>query len=128
MHDNVRAQGQVQPGQTDKALPPVYTLMYGGIAGILSECVVYPLEVLRRRMQMQSMAAASSSGEAVPSPGRLPLIAATLAMQGWCPGGAACLAQVPACSHVLTLCSTKNLMQHAIIAEKARVHASIGRV
>lgn len=48
-----------------QTLPAAYTLLYGGIAGILSECVVYPLEVVRRRMQLQSMAAATSAGASV---------------------------------------------------------------
>lgn len=39
-------------------LPALYTLLYGAMAGAASEVIVYPLEVVRRRMQMQSMALA----------------------------------------------------------------------
>lgn len=55
-----RGCGAMQKGLPE-ALPPVYTLLYGGIAGMLSECVVYPLEVVRRRMQMQGMRGPAAS-------------------------------------------------------------------
>lgn len=42
-------------------LPVVYTLLYGAIAGGASEAVLYPLEVIRRRMQLQSMAAGAAA-------------------------------------------------------------------
>ncbi|KAJ9508497.1 hypothetical protein QJQ45_012023 [Haematococcus lacustris] len=41
-------------------LQPAYSLMYGAAAGACAELLVYPLEVVRRRIQMQSMAAAST--------------------------------------------------------------------
>eukprot|EP01023_Acetabularia_acetabulum_P049641 TRINITY_DN5308_c0_g2_i2.p1 TRINITY_DN5308_c0_g2~~TRINITY_DN5308_c0_g2_i2.p1 ORF type:complete len:220 (-),score=48.68 TRINITY_DN5308_c0_g2_i2:127-765(-) len=40
-------------------LPASATLLYGGIAGVAAESVVYPLEVLRREMQVQSAVIAS---------------------------------------------------------------------
>ncbi|GIM11871.1 hypothetical protein Vretimale_15341 [Volvox reticuliferus] len=40
-------------------LDPVYTLLYGAMAGAASELIVYPLEVIRRKMQLQSMALAN---------------------------------------------------------------------
>lgn len=45
-------------------LPAAYTLMYGAAAGAASEVVVYPLEVIRRRMQLISMqrGAAAATG------------------------------------------------------------------
>ena len=36
------------------ALPPQYILLYGGLAGVLAELVVYPLETVRRQLQMQT--------------------------------------------------------------------------
>lgn len=42
-----------------RELPSTAMLMYGAIAGACSEMVVYPLEVVRRKMQLQSMASAS---------------------------------------------------------------------
>jgi hypothetical protein len=40
-------------------LPALYTLLYGAVAGAASEAIVYPLEVLRRQMQLQGMAGAA---------------------------------------------------------------------
>jgi len=41
-------------------LEPMYTLLYGAIAGMASEVIVYPLEVVRRRMQLQCMSLAAA--------------------------------------------------------------------
>lgn len=41
-------------------LPAACTLLYGATAGAAAEVIVYPLEVVRRRMQLQSMAAAAT--------------------------------------------------------------------
>ena len=41
-------------------------LLYGAIAGMLSEAVIYPLEVVRRRMQMAAAPAASTAARGVP--------------------------------------------------------------
>jgi hypothetical protein len=41
-------------------LPALYTLLYGAVAGAASEAIVYPLEVLRRQMQLQGMAGAAA--------------------------------------------------------------------
>lgn len=35
-------------------LPPLYSLLYGAIAGMCSEAVVYPLEIIRRQIQLQT--------------------------------------------------------------------------
>eukprot|EP00955_Chlamydomonas_euryale_P081864 363634-Chlamydomonas_euryale.AAC.17 len=43
-------------------LDALQTMAFGAIAGMCSELVVYPLEVVRRRMQLQSMAAAAVRG------------------------------------------------------------------
>ncbi len=40
-------------------LPAAFTLLYGALAGVAAEAVVYPLEVLRRRMQLQCAPAAA---------------------------------------------------------------------
>ncbi|GLC45939.1 hypothetical protein PLESTF_000714600 [Pleodorina starrii] len=59
------AQGGKAAGETvvvaqqPATLDPVYTLLYGAMAGAASELIVYPLEVIRRKMQLQSMALAS---------------------------------------------------------------------
>jgi hypothetical protein len=54
-------------GELHQELPAAYTLLYGALAGAAAEVMVYPLEVIRRKMQLLSMAsgaasAASSSG------------------------------------------------------------------
>jgi hypothetical protein len=46
--------GGLQGGRPALELPAGYMLLYGAIAGVASEVCVYPLEVLRRRMQLQS--------------------------------------------------------------------------
>ncbi|MEW5304664.1 MAG: hypothetical protein WDW36_007259 [Sanguina aurantia] len=49
-----------QPDQPRHAvMDPLHTLGYGAMAGAASELIVYPLEVIRRRMQLQSMAVAA---------------------------------------------------------------------
>ncbi|GLI70393.1 hypothetical protein VaNZ11_015175, partial [Volvox africanus] len=45
--------------QQGRTLDPMYTLLYGAMAGAASELIVYPLEVIRRKMQLQSMALAN---------------------------------------------------------------------
>ncbi|GBG00459.1 hypothetical protein Rsub_13205 [Raphidocelis subcapitata] len=45
-------------------LPAAFTLLYGAIAGACAEVCVYPLEVLRRRMQLQSAPGAAAGGAA----------------------------------------------------------------
>lgn len=41
-------------------LPVLYTLLYGAVAGAASETILYPLEVVRRKMQLQSMVAGAA--------------------------------------------------------------------
>jgi hypothetical protein len=48
-----------QPPPTE--LPAVYTLLFGAAAGASAEVIVYPLEVIRRKMQLLSMASGSAS-------------------------------------------------------------------
>ena len=43
-------------------LEPQWTLLYGALAGVASELIVYPLEVVRRRIQIQSMTMATARG------------------------------------------------------------------
>jgi hypothetical protein len=45
-------------------LPAAFTLLYGALAGAASEVCIYPLEVLRRRMQIQSSPGAAAGGAA----------------------------------------------------------------
>lgn len=47
-------------------LPVMYTLLYGALAGAAAETFLYPLEVIRRKMQLQSMAAAATAMGAAP--------------------------------------------------------------
>jgi len=66
------AQEQEQPGRSTGRRPPRRapsgelpvgaTLLFGAAAGAASELVVYPLEVVRRRMQLQQAAAAGAAG------------------------------------------------------------------
>jgi hypothetical protein len=53
-------QQQQQIQQVQHELPVLYTLLYGAIAGAAAEAFLYPLEVIRRKMQLQSMAAGSA--------------------------------------------------------------------
>lgn len=53
---------QVREGHPNASeLPGAYTMLYGSLAGAASEMIVYPLEVVRRNMQVQSMIAATAS-------------------------------------------------------------------
>ena len=45
-------------------LPAAFTLLYGAVAGAAAEVCVYPLEVLRRRMQLQCAPGAAGAGAA----------------------------------------------------------------
>ena len=48
-----------QPGDTSggEQLGPVHMLLFGALSGASAELVVYPMEVIRRRMQMQAASA-----------------------------------------------------------------------
>lgn len=50
--------GEVPQGPGGLELPVLHSLLYGAIAGMCAEAVVYPLEVIRRQVQLQM-----SSGE-----------------------------------------------------------------
>lgn len=52
--------GSSSTGTGKVDLPGQYVLLYGAAAGAMSEMIVYPLEVIRRRMQLQSMAYAAA--------------------------------------------------------------------
>ena len=43
-------------------MDPKFSLLYGGLAGIVAETSVYPLEVLRRRLQLATVVAATGRG------------------------------------------------------------------
>lgn len=49
-----------QQQQEHLELPVLYTLLYGAVAGAAAETILYPLEVIRRKMQLQSMAAGAA--------------------------------------------------------------------
>lgn len=55
----VSAAAAGQPPPTE--LPALYTLIFGAAAGAAAEVIVYPLEVIRRKMQLLSMASGSAS-------------------------------------------------------------------
>ena len=62
----LRDQAQLERRQQHQ-IGTMHILLYGAIAGMLSEACIYPLEVVRRRMQMAVVPAASraaSQGEA----------------------------------------------------------------
>jgi hypothetical protein len=49
-----------QQQQQHLELPVAYSLLYGALAGAAAETFLYPLEVIRRKMQLQSMAAGAA--------------------------------------------------------------------
>lgn len=61
----VRVKNGREPGDTSggEQLGPLQMLLFGGLSGASAEAVVYPMEVIRRRMQVQA-ASASSAGVA----------------------------------------------------------------
>ncbi len=46
---------QAAAAEPARTLPTAYTLLYGAVAGACSELLVYPLEVVRRRMQVRAL-------------------------------------------------------------------------
>ncbi|EFJ51829.1 hypothetical protein VOLCADRAFT_103320 [Volvox carteri f. nagariensis] len=56
---NTAVGASMATAQQQPTLDPLYTLLYGAMAGAASELIVYPLEVIRRKMQLQSMALAN---------------------------------------------------------------------
>ncbi|KAG1679639.1 hypothetical protein FOA52_006156 [Chlamydomonas sp. UWO 241] len=65
-------------------LDALRTMMFGAVSGMCSELVVYPLEVVRRRMQLQSMAAAAAR-TGIPGHQVAPLVAAAAAAAAGAP-------------------------------------------
>jgi hypothetical protein len=57
-------------------LPVLYSLLYGALAGAAAETFLYPLEVIRRKMQLQSMPAGAA---VLSSPGNAAAAAAAAA-------------------------------------------------
>ena len=60
----VRIRNGREPGDTSggEQLGPLHMLMFGALSGASAEAVVYPMEVIRRRMQVQA-ASASTAGQ-----------------------------------------------------------------
>mgnify|MGYP001807710633 CR=1 FL=1 len=56
--DSMQQQSHQQ--QQHVELPVLYSLLYGALAGAAAETFLYPLEVIRRKMQLQSMAAGAA--------------------------------------------------------------------
>ena len=46
--------GKSVKSQSGMELPVLHSLLYGAIAGMCAEAVVYPLEVIRRQVQLQA--------------------------------------------------------------------------
>lgn len=67
---------QQQQLQQHLELPVLYSLLYGALAGAAAETFLYPLEVIRRKMQLQSMAAGAA---VLSSPGNAAAAAAAAA-------------------------------------------------
>ncbi|WIA10639.1 hypothetical protein OEZ85_010820 [Tetradesmus obliquus] len=107
-------QQQQQQVQQQHELPVLYTLLYGAIAGAAAEAFLYPLEVIRRKMQLQSMAAGTAflAGNAHGAPNvlrqhGLKAASGALAPAGAGAGGAFGAAGVPgaAVSRIAAACS-----------------------
>jgi hypothetical protein len=107
-------QQQQQHVQQQHELPVLYTLLYGAIAGAAAEAFLYPLEVIRRKMQLQSMAAGTAylAGNAHGAPNvlrqhGLKAASGALAPAGAGAGGAFGAAGVPgaAMSRIAAACS-----------------------
>jgi hypothetical protein len=103
-----------QQVQQQHELPVLYTLLYGAIAGAAAEAILYPLEVIRRKMQLQSMAAGTAylAGNAHGAPNLLrqhglKAASGALAPAGAGAGGAFGAAGVPgaAVSRIAAACS-----------------------
>ena len=64
----LRVQNGREPGDTSggEQLGPLHMLLFGALSGASAEAVVYPMEVIRRRMQVQA-ASAGSAGELLPA-------------------------------------------------------------
>lgn len=65
----VRIRNGREPGDTTggEQLDALHMLLFGALSGASAEAVVYPMEVIRRRMQVQA-ASASSAGQLIPYP------------------------------------------------------------
>jgi len=67
-------------------LEPQWTLIYGAMAGLASELIVYPLEVVRRKIQVQSMASVAARSAMMRHPTTVAAGAAAAAVAlGGCP-------------------------------------------
>ena len=75
-----------ESGSTQKRLPVPAMLVCGGIAGLVAQTATYPLDVVRRRMQVEGLkhkAVGQNLGcEALPS-STVPALLAILRQQGW---------------------------------------------
>lgn len=74
LNSSSTADGSTQ--QPHVELPVLYSLLYGALAGAAAETFLYPLEVIRRKMQLQSMAAGAA---VLSSPGNAAAAAAAAA-------------------------------------------------
>jgi hypothetical protein len=84
--DSSSSQKQSQQQAVVLEIPVLYTLLYGALAGAAAETFLYPLEVIRRKMQLQSMAAGASAMQAA---------SAAAAAGGGAAGAAAAAAAAP---------------------------------
>ncbi|GAX86336.1 hypothetical protein CEUSTIGMA_g13748.t1 [Chlamydomonas eustigma] len=95
-HRHLEAVGAPPPPGTvpQLQLEAQWTLLYGALSGMASEIVLYPLEVVRRRIQLQSMVMAAAKASSMKHTAGLMAVAAAAAggIKGAVPGTSAAAA------------------------------------
>lgn len=90
----IRVKNGREPGDLTggEKLNPLQTLLFGALSGASAEAVVYPMEVIRRRMQVQA-ASASTAGQSLVSHlcSCLELGKTACIELSWCPACVPCM-------------------------------------
>lgn len=82
----IKAAVHGEQGSTQKRLPVPAMLICGGIAGLIAQTATYPLDVVRRRMQVEGLKHKALVGQkgSQPLPSTtIPALMAILRQQGW---------------------------------------------